>query len=94
MVGCSHETSAADVVGRLRMPAIMVDACLAELRAQGVPAVLLSTCHRTELYWWGEDDLSPAAGIQTEACPAVQVNAAAPSVSVSIRSSGWPVRSR
>lgn len=59
MVGCSHETSAADVVGRLRIPAIMVDACLAELRAQGVPAVLLSTCHRTELYWWGEDDLSP-----------------------------------
>ncbi|MES3035581.1 MAG: NAD(P)-binding domain-containing protein [Gemmatimonadota bacterium] len=59
MVGCSHETSAADVVGRLRMPAIMVDACLAQLRAQGVPAVLLSTCHRTELYWWGEDDLSP-----------------------------------
>ena len=59
MVGCSHETSAADVVGRLRMPAIMVDACLAQLRAQGVSAVLLSTCHRTELYWWGEDDLSP-----------------------------------
>lgn len=58
MVGCSHETSAADVVGRLRMPAVMVDTCLAQLRVQGVPTVLLSTCHRTELYWWGEDDLS------------------------------------
>ena len=58
MVGCSHETSAADVVGRLRMPAVLVDTCLAQLRVRGVPTVLLSTCHRTELYWWGEDDLS------------------------------------
>lgn len=40
------------------MPAVMVDTCLAQLRVQGVPTVLLSTCHRTELYWWGEDDLS------------------------------------
>ncbi len=58
MRGCSHETTASDVVGRLRLPAAAVDACLDELRRDGVPAVLLSTCHRSELYWWGDADLT------------------------------------
>ena len=58
VVGCSHETSAAVAVGRMRLSPEQRLAHLDALHALGVPAVLLSTCHRTELYWWGDDDLA------------------------------------
>lgn len=58
IVGVSHEANAADVVGRLRMSADRVGEALAELHRRHVPAVILSTCHRTELYWWGEEELA------------------------------------
>ena len=57
MVGCSHESSASDVVGRMRMSAAEIERHLASFSGRGVAAVLLSTCHRTELYWWGDADL-------------------------------------
>ena len=57
-VGVSHEANAADVVGRLRLSADRVGGALAELHRRHVPAVILSTCHRTELYWWGDEALA------------------------------------
>ena len=59
MVGCSHETSEAEAVGRLRLNSAAVEAALASLAAEGIAAVLLTTCHRTELYWSGEAALLP-----------------------------------
>lgn len=57
-VGVSHEANAADVVGRLRMSVDGAGEALAELHRRHIPAVILSTCHRTELYWWGDEELS------------------------------------
>lgn len=59
VVGCSHERNTPDAVGHLRVGPERLSTLLAELREQGRQAVLLSTCHRTELYWWGDDDLQP-----------------------------------
>ncbi len=42
---------------------------LGTLRERGVAAVLLSTCHRTELYWWGDEELAP--WFESAALPAV-----------------------
>ena len=58
MVGCPHESSASDVVGRMRTPAAVVARHLAEFSRDGVAAVLLSTCHRTELHWWRDIDMT------------------------------------
>lgn len=57
VIGVSHAANPADRVGRLRLSAERADTLLASLRAQQSSAVLLSTCHRTELYWWGEEEL-------------------------------------
>lgn len=57
VVGCAHDSTRADVVGQLRPDPLRQRALLRELAAEGVDAVLLATCHRTELYWWGEHDL-------------------------------------
>ncbi|WP_291160508.1 hypothetical protein [Gemmatimonas sp. UBA7669] len=59
VVGCAHESTRADVVGQLRPDPLRQRALLRELAAQGVEAVLLATCHRSELYWWGDHDLEP-----------------------------------
>ncbi len=58
VIGCSHEHNDVDAVGRLRVLPAQLPARLESLRALGIPAVLVSTCHRTELYWWGEHDAS------------------------------------
>jgi len=57
VIGVSHAANSAERVGRLRLSAERTDALLASLRARESSAVLLSTCHRTELYWWGEEEL-------------------------------------
>lgn len=54
VVSCSHEHNDHDLIGRLRLTPERLEHQLASLQAQGANAVLLSTCHRTELYWWGE----------------------------------------
>lgn len=59
VVGCAHDSTRADVVGQLRPDPLRQRALLRELAAEGVEAVLLATCHRTELYWWGDHDLEP-----------------------------------
>lgn len=58
LIGCSHEQNDVDAVGRLRILPAQLPAQLEVLRAQGIPSVLVSTCHRTELYWWGDRDPS------------------------------------
>jgi glutamyl-tRNA reductase len=58
VVSCSHEHNEHDLIGRLRLTPERLEQALTTLQGQGANAVLLSTCHRTELYWWGEDDLA------------------------------------
>lgn len=59
VVGCAHDSTRADVVGQLRPDPLRQRALLRELAADSIDAVLLATCHRTELYWWGDHDLEP-----------------------------------
>lgn len=59
LIGCSHEQNDVDAVGRLRVLPAQLPAQLESLRTLGIPAVVVSTCHRTELYWWGDHDPSP-----------------------------------
>lgn len=76
VIGCSHEQNDVDAIGRLRVLPAQLPAQLASLHALGIPAVLVSTCHRTELYWWGDHDPSAwfgallaerdVAGVQVE----------------------------
>jgi glutamyl-tRNA reductase len=58
VIGCSHEANSADLVGSLRLSAEQVAEALGELHRRHVAAVILSTCHRTELYWWGAEELA------------------------------------
>lgn len=59
VVGCSHERNTSDAVGHLRIAPERLTELLAELGAAGHHAVIVSTCHRTELYWWGDEELQP-----------------------------------
>lgn len=58
LIGCSHERNNVDAVGSLRILPAQLPTQLESLRALGIPSVLVSTCHRTELYWWGDHDPS------------------------------------
>lgn len=58
VIGCTHEANAADLVGRLRLSNERITEALAELQQRQLSAVIVSTCHRTELYWWGDDELT------------------------------------
>lgn len=56
VVGVSHHTADLSLRGRLALtPGETLDWLEGE-RAAGRTVVLLSTCNRFELYWWGEDD--------------------------------------
>ncbi len=59
VVGCSHESSGANVIGKLGIAESELTTLLRDVNATGIPCVLLSTCNRTELYWWGERDAAP-----------------------------------
>ena len=59
VVGVSHHTVGVQVRERLAFSSAEAAALLAEHRADGHTAVLLSTCNRTELYWTGDRDLEP-----------------------------------
>ncbi|WP_411278615.1 NAD(P)-binding domain-containing protein [Gemmatimonas sp.] len=75
VIGCSHEQNDVEAVGRLRVLPAQLPAQLLSLRALGIPAVLVSTCHRTELYWWGEHDPSEWFGalLKDRGVPDVQL---------------------
>jgi len=59
VVGCSHETSSAGIIGKLGIAESELTSLLRDVHAAGIPSVLLSTCNRTELYWWGVADAAP-----------------------------------
>ena len=59
VVGCSHESTDARVIGRLGIAEPELTTLLRDVFAAGIPCVLLSTCNRTELYWWGTTDAAP-----------------------------------
>ncbi len=59
LIGCAHDQNDVEQLGRARILPAQLDDALASLREAGAPVVLISTCHRTELYWWGEADLAP-----------------------------------
>ncbi len=59
VVGCSHESAASQIIGRLGIAESELSTLLHDVHGAGIPCVLLSTCNRTELYWWGERDAAP-----------------------------------
>lgn len=59
VVGCSHETSGSSIIGKLGIAESELTTLLRDVHASGIPCVLLSTCNRTELYWWGTADAAP-----------------------------------
>lgn len=59
VVGCSHESTDARIIGRLGIAEPELTTLLRDVFAAGMPCVLLSTCNRTELYWWGTTDAAP-----------------------------------
>jgi len=58
VVGLSRETIDADCIGQLSASAVALDAMRDAVAAMHVPFVLLTTCHRVELYWWGDAELA------------------------------------
>ncbi|HYW29861.1 MAG TPA: NAD(P)-binding domain-containing protein [Gemmatimonas sp.] len=59
VVGCSHESTDVGIIGRLAIAEGERAALSRDVLAAGIPCVLLSTCNRTELYWWGPLDAAP-----------------------------------
>ena len=59
VIGCSHENADASIIGRLGIAESELSLLLKDVYGAGIPCVLLSTCNRTELYWWGERDAAP-----------------------------------
>lgn len=57
VISCSHEFNSVDRVGRVRLSPERIEAVLDALWSAQICAVVLSTCHRTEVYWWGDAEL-------------------------------------
>ncbi len=53
LIGVSHHTTPVEVRERFAFNPAETAAILELLKANGMPAVLLSTCNRCELYWAG-----------------------------------------
>jgi glutamyl-tRNA reductase len=56
LVGISHHTADVNLRGKLALTPDETLDWLEQERAAGRAVVLLSTCNRFELYWWGDDD--------------------------------------
>ncbi len=56
LIGVSHHTTPVEVRERFAFSPPETSAVLELLRANGIPAVLLSTCNRCELYWSGSGE--------------------------------------
>ena len=65
LAGVSHHTADIGVRERLVLPGDEVTAWLERERDAGRSLVLISTCNRLELYWWGDHDQE--AGLQSMA---------------------------
>jgi glutamyl-tRNA reductase len=56
LIGVSHHTTPVDVRERFAFGPPEISPILELLRGNGIPAVLLSTCNRCELYWSGSGE--------------------------------------
>ncbi len=56
LVGVSHHTALVEERERFAFTASETAALLDKLKAAGLPGLLLSTCNRCELYWYGAGD--------------------------------------
>ena len=56
VVGVSHHTAPVEERERLAFPASEAAALLGDLKEAGLTGLLLSTCNRCELYWYGPGD--------------------------------------
>ncbi|HEY4648559.1 MAG TPA: glutamyl-tRNA reductase [Gemmatimonadales bacterium] len=56
LIGVSHHTTPVEVRERFAFSPHEISAILELLKADGIPAVLLSTCNRCELYWSGSGE--------------------------------------
>ncbi|MFL5472626.1 MAG: glutamyl-tRNA reductase [Gemmatimonadales bacterium] len=56
LIGVSHHTTPVQVRERFAFSPPETSAIVELLQANGIPAVLLSTCNRCELYWTGSGD--------------------------------------
>jgi glutamyl-tRNA reductase len=56
VVGVSHHTALVEERERLAFSAPEAASLLGDLKAEGIAGLLLSTCNRCELYWYGEGD--------------------------------------
>jgi glutamyl-tRNA reductase len=56
LIGVSHHTTPVEVRERFALGPPETSAILELLKTNGIPAVLLSTCNRCELYWSGSGD--------------------------------------
>jgi glutamyl-tRNA reductase len=67
VLSVNHRTAELDDLERLAFPPAARSALLRRLREAGVPAALLCTCHRTELYWRSrgrQDDSTAEAALR------------------------------
>jgi glutamyl-tRNA reductase len=73
VVGVSHHTASVEVRERFAFTAAELGAWLEQHHRAGLSGLLLSTCNRCELYWWGDHDLEPRfrefAGSRGEVAP-------------------------
>jgi len=56
VVGVSHHTSPVEERERFAFSPAQIASALEQFRQQETTALLLSTCNRCELYWWGTED--------------------------------------
>jgi glutamyl-tRNA reductase len=56
VVGVSHHTAPVEERERFALTALEAATLLHDLKACGLPGLLLSTCNRCELYWYGPGD--------------------------------------
>ncbi len=56
VVGVSHHTSPVQEREQFAFSPSHIASALEQFRQQGIAALLLSTCNRCELYWWGAED--------------------------------------
>src|SRR5918999_3364702 len=56
VVGVSHHTSPVEERERFAFSASEIASLLEDLKVVGLPGLLLSTCNRCELYWYGPED--------------------------------------
>ncbi len=60
VVGLSHHTAGVEVREQFALTPVEITAWLARFDEQNLTALIISTCNRCELYWYGDGDHEPA----------------------------------